>query len=381
MKISKRLEELGEEKIVGISGETKKRNIKYRFDMGIPDIPPPTWIREIDPSNFKYTEAQGVSKLREVLSKYLLEISNLDVDPDKEIVITCGGMHALYEIFQVLLDPGDEVLLPDIGWTPYRGHVLLAEGICKNYKLSEDEFQPDLEDILSKITPKTKAILINTPHNPTGAVIERAVLEEIALLAQRNGFFVISDEVYERIIFDDAKHYNIASLPRMKERAIIVNSLSKTFGITGFRVGYIVGPKEIIECVTKLNRYTITCSPSISQEYAYQVITHPKREEYIERIRNTYQNRRNVAVEELDKTDRISYVKPKGTFYVFPKILCSISDEEFTFGLMEHGVSVVPGSYLGGGGKQHIRISLTIGENDIREGIRILIRYLETYIN
>lgn len=280
-----------------------------------------------------------------------------------------GASQANYIATQTILNQGDEVLVPEPMYVYYSGWSYLGGAKCINFPIYEDDdFLINPIDLEKYITPKTKAIIITSPHNPIGQVYTKDCLQKVAKLAQKYNFYVISDDIYNRIFFDNVNYYNIASFDGMKERTLIIGSLSKTYAMDGWRVGYLIAPKEIISGAIKIHQHTLTCINTFVQYGEKVALTDSQ--ECVERMVTEFNRRRLLILSYLDKMD-IPYVRPKGAFYVFPNIKqFGLSSEEFCgFLLKEARVAVVPGNAFGQAGEGYIRIAFTVPYEVIEEGM------------
>jgi len=303
-----------------------------------------------------YTANEGDLEARKAVARYLLKY-NLIYDPVKEIIITLGGMGALSSTLLALIDPGDEVLIQDPQWLNYVSQVSFIRGVPVRVPVNEEEgFSLQVGSISSRLTNKSKILIINSPNNPTGAVISEDNLAQIAELAIEKDLFVIADEVYSELVYDGQKHKSIASFPGMKERTIVVNSLSKSYAMTGWRVGLAAGPENILSKLTVLQENLVACAPAVSQTALVYAFEHP---EEIETMRKEYEERRNLIFQLINRIDGLSCIKPQGAFYVFANIKdLKISSIDFSETLLQkYHVVVVPGSSFGQNGEGYIRIS------------------------
>jgi len=346
-----------------------------RMDIGEPDFPPPRKIVQalhdaIESGFTHYSPSAGIQEVREAVAEKAKRENKIEADA-ADVVITPGGSAALFIALMATTNPGDEVLIPDPGWPQYGPMVRLADGVPVTYPLVEEEgYQIDLDGIRKKITAKTKTILINSPHNPTGAVIDRKKLEEIATLAVEHDLLVISDEVYEKFVFDGEAHISIGSLEGMQERVITVNSLSKTYAMTGLRLGYLIGPRYIVDEAVKLNLYTTTCANTAVQAAAVTALRHQHEE--VREMVEEFKQRRDAVYSKLSEINDVECVRPKGSFYLFPNLRKAVSLNSFDLALYildNVKVSTVPGSSFGENGEFHLRLSLTSKVEKLVEGI------------
>ena len=325
-----------------------------------------------------YTPNAGILPLRQAISKKLKNKNNVEVDPETEIMVTAGGMEALMLAMMVTLDPGDEIILTDPFWTNHPSQVLMTGAIPRFVKVyEEDGFAYNPDNVRKAINSKTKAILINSPANPTGSVAGREVLEEIAKMAIEHDLIVITDEVYQHLIYDGAEFVSIASIPGMKERTVIIDSFSKAYAMTGWRIGYAAGCREILQNMIKLHENVVSCITTSSQYGAIEALEGPQ--DYLKYMLEKYAARRNLIVEGINSIEKLSCIKPKGAFYAFPNITgTGMKSEEFAVELLKKtGVVVVPGSGFGEAGEGFIRISYATSEENIKEGLRRIKAFVE----
>lgn len=318
-----------------------------------------------------YTPNAGILPLRQAIAKKLKRKNNVDIDPETEIMITAGGMEALMLVMMVALNPGDEVIFSDPFWTNHPSQVLMCGAVPRFVKVyEEDGFVYNPDNVRKAINKNTKAILINSPANPTGGVAGRETLEELARIAIENDLLVITDEVYQHLIYDDEEFVSIASFPGMKERTVIIDSFSKSYAMTGWRIGYAAGCREILQNMIKLHENVISCINTSSQYGAIEAIEGPQ--DYLKYMLDKYAIRRKLIVEGINSIEKLSCIKPKGAFYAFPNITkTGMTSEEFAVELLKKtGVVVVPGSGFGEAGEGFIRISYATSEEKIKEGLK-----------
>lgn len=321
--------------------------------------------------NTHYTHNTGIAELRRVVSESLLKERRLYYDPDTEILITAGAQEALYLSLQAILCPGDEVILTDPFFPPYENEIRLAGGEPVFVTVrEEDGFVFDISDLEDAITEKTKAILLNSPANPTGSVIGDEVLNGIARITEEYDLYVISDEVYSSLLYDKRTYTSIAQLEGMKERTVLINSLSKSYAMTGWRIGYAAVNSATRLRMTHLQENVMACVSNPSQYAAIEALRGPQ--DFLEQMHKEYQSRREVLVEGLNRIPGISCRYPEGAFFVFANINDTGMDaEQFVWKLYEEsGVLLVPGSGFGRGGEGFVRISFAASMDCLREGLR-----------
>lgn len=350
--------------------------------IGEPDFDTPANIikaakKAMDEGYTHYTANSGLYELREAIADKLKRENNIDVNPESEVIVTTGGMGALALAMLTLVERGDQVILPDPSWCNYASHVILAGGEPVYVPLKEENgFMLTAEAIQEKISPRTKVLLINSPANPTGAVICKEEMARIAELVERNNLYVVTDEVYEKFVYDCAQHISLASYNEIKDRVITVNSFSKTYAMTGWRVGFAAGNREIIGLMVKLQEHVAACVSAISQKAALEALKGPK--DSLEYMLEKYRNRREMIVNGLNDIDGIKCNKPEGSFYVFANVkkVCS-SSEDFAIDLLKKkGVCVIPGTAFGEQGEGYVRISYATSEENILEGLKRLREYV-----
>lgn len=346
------------------------------LEVGEPDFQTPSHIVEaakkaLDEGYTHYTPNRGYKDLRESIARKLWKENRIDANPESEILVTVGAMQALSMSILCTVNPGDEVILPDPSYTNYEGQIVFADAIPVPVEdKEENEFKLMPEDVEKAVTKRTKMIMVNTPANPAGAMMDKADLEGIAGIAERYDLLVLSDEAYEKLVYDGAKHYSIASLPGMKERTISLFTFSKTYAMTGWRIGYIVSNKEIIDEMAKVQEYYVSCASAVSQRAALAALEGPQ--DCIKEMVEEYEKRRNFLHKELNKIDKISCIKPKGTFYVFPNISkTGLRSQEVANLLLEKGKVVTsPGIAFGKYGDNFLRLSFATAMNQLKEAVK-----------
>jgi len=341
--------------------------------VGEPDFVTPWHIREaaihsLENGYTMYTSNYGMLELRLEIARYLQVRYGLNYLPEGEILITVGVSEGFDIALRAILNPGDEVIIPDPCYVAYPPCIVLAGGIPVPIPTSkENDFVIKASDIEPQITEKTKAIVIGYPANPTGAVMPRKELEQIAALAQQYDLLVISDEVYDRLVYG-VEHVCFASLPEMKQRTILLNGFSKAYAMTGWRLGYVAANHQIIEAMLKIHQYAMLCAPTMAQMAAIEALSHGDSE--VEGMVREYDKRRHVIVRGLNKIG-LTCFEPKGAFYAFPSIeITGMSSEEFAERLlMEEKVAVVPGSAFGQCGEGYLRCCYATSLPDIEEAL------------
>jgi aminotransferase len=348
--------------------------------VGEPDFATPWHIREaaiesLEKGYTMYTSNLGIPELREELSRHLKGHYNVKYDPATELLITVGVSEALDLAMRAILDPGDEVIIPDPCFVAYDACVILAGGVPVPVPTNEeDSFELNAAAVAARITSKTRAILIGYPANPTGAVMPRNKLLEIAALAKRRGLIVVSDEIYAKLVYG-VDHTCLAALPGMKEHTILLGGFSKAYAMTGWRIGYAAAPKEIVAAMTKIHQYTMMCAPTMGQVAALEALKSGENSA-IEMVED-YNRRRLVIVQGLNDIG-LPCFEPRGAFYAFPSIkrtgMCS---EDFAERLLtEEKVAVVPGSAFGRCGEGYVRCCYATSLADIEEALARMKRFV-----
>ena len=345
------------------------------FALGEPDFPTPANIvnaakRSLDRGETHYTANAGIFPLREAIAHSARQEYGINPDPEGEIIVTAGGMEALLLAMMVLLDPGDEVIISDPYWPNYSRQIETCGGIPRPVGVREENgfiFDPD--DLRKAVSTRSKLIILNSPANPTGAVADRVTLEEIARFAIENDLYVISDEVYHHFIYDDVRHSSIASIAGMRERTLVIDSFSKTYAMTGWRVGFAIGPATIIG---NMVRYQENFVGSVNTQAQYAAVEALEgSQESLNTMIQTYAERRKLIVEGLNGIEKISCRWPKGAFYCFANIgKLGMKSEDFAMALLkETGTVVVPGSGFGAAGEGFVRMSYATSSENIIKGL------------
>jgi len=356
-----------------------------RLESGDPSFDIPVHAREAMEKALRdglthYTASTGIPVLRKAIFQKVTSENGLSVPNDDHVVVTNGGMHGLYILFRALLDAGDEVILPDPMWTEIAENIRLGGGKPVPVALHEGRgYQYDPAEIEAAITPRTRAIFINTPHNPTGAVVTRETLESIATLADKHNLLVISDEAYEHIIFDDARHVSIGSLPAARDRTISVYSMSKTYAMSGLRMGYLVITEDrLLERIKKLVRCTINGVNSVTQYGAAAALNGPQ--DATRAMAQEYQKRRDILFSALEEAPYVQSFKPGGAFYLWARIQPDwpgydgkSDDWSMTNYLIDTaGIGSSPGSAFGEAGAGYIRFAFSCSTDQVEEAAKVL---------
>jgi len=349
--------------------------------VGEPDFDTPWHIREegiysLEKGRTFYTSNAGLKELKEEICNYLKRRMEVSYLPDSEVMVTVGGSEAIDIALRAMLNPGDEVLVPQPSYVSYVPCVTLAGGKPVIIQLEEqDQFKLTGRKLLEKITPKTKILILPFPNNPTGAIMEKEELEEIAKIVREKDLFVLSDEIYAELTYKQ-KHVTIAAFPGMKERTVLINGFSKAYAMTGWRLGYACGPKKIIEQMFKIHQFAIMCAPTTSQYAAVEAMKNG--DEDVARMREAYDQRRRYLMHAF-KEMGLQCFEPYGAFYVFPciKEFGMTSDAFANRFLEEEKVAVVPGTAFGDCGEGFLRISYAYSLENLKIALERLQRFIE----
>lgn len=393
MKLSERMSKLEESATLAVADRANALRAKgvdvVAFTTGEPDFDTPQHIKDaavaaLDKGLTKYTSAGGIAPLKEAIARKLERDNGLTYPPSS-ILISCGAKHSIYNVLQAVCNDGDEVLIPAPYWTSYPEMAKSAGAVPVIIPSTpERRFKITVDDLRAAITPRSKLLLLNSPCNPTGAVYNRDELAAIAAVAVEKDLLVLSDEIYEKLVYGGARHISIAALGReIFERTVVVNGVSKAYAMTGWRIGYAAGPREIIECAARLQSQSTSCPTSISQYASLTALNGPQ--DFIGRMVAEFQRRRDRALELLRAIDGIVCDRADGAFYLFPDISSfygrclngtAIGDStSFATALADdQGVVVVPGEAFGAG--NHARISYTTSSETIDKGIRRIAAFI-----
>lgn len=349
--------------------------------VGEPDFDTPWHIREegiysLEKGRTFYTSNAGLMELREEISKYNARKYNIHYDPKKEILLTVGGSEGIDVALRAMLNPGDEVIIPQPCFVSYVPCVELADGVPVIIPLkNENQFRLTAKELEDAITEKTKVLMISFPNNPTGAIMEKADLEAIAEVVKRHDLYVISDEIYSELTYNSG-HVSIASLPDMRERTIVINGFSKAFSMTGWRLGYALAPELIAEQMTKIHQFAIMCAPTTSQYAAISALKNGDKD--VDMMRESYDQRRRFLMKQFDEIG-LSYFEPLGAFYIFPCIShLGISSDDFATRLLQdEKLAVVPGTAFGDCGEGFLRISYAYSIAELKEAMSRIARFVK----
>lgn len=356
------------------------------LSIGRPNFDTPAHIKEaakksLDEGHIFYTSNYGTESLRQAVADKLKRDNGLDYEMS-DVIVTVGANQAVSIAMTALLDPGDEVLVPNPSWLHYFYCADLVGAKTVSYPLlEENNFNVVPEDIEKLVTPKTKMVIVNSPNNPTGSVLSKESLQAIADIAEKYDLVVLSDEIYEKLIYDDSVHHSIASLPGMRDRTVMIHGVSKSYSMTGWRIGFAVtANKEFISAMIRVLQYTVTCANSFAQDGAEVALNGPQ--DCVEDMRQQFDRRRKLVYDRINKIEGLSCIAPKGAFYCFVNIKkLGMSDEEASnYYINEAGVAMVPGSAFGEYGEGYLRVSFANSYENIEKAMDRIARATEAYL-
>ena len=350
--------------------------------VGEPDFDTPWHVRDegiysLEKGRTFYTSNSGLKELREEICRFVKRKYNCDYTVS-ETLVTVGGSEAIDIAFRAMLDAGDEVIIPEPCYVSYKPCAVLAGGVPVVIDLKEENrFRLTREELLSAITERTKILLLSFPNNPTGAIMERGDLEAIAEVCKEKDIFVVSDEIYSELTYGKEPHVSIASLPGMKERTVVINGFSKAFAMTGWRLGYALGPENVIKQMTKIHQFAIMCAPTTSQFAAVEALRNG--DDDIKVMRESYDQRRKYLLNAFEDMG-LPCFEPEGAFYMFPSIKrFNMSSDEFAERLLKaEKLAVVPGTAFGDSGEGFLRISYAYSIDSLKEAMGRLERFINT---
>ena len=350
--------------------------------VGEPDFDTPWHIRDegiysLEKGRTFYTSNSGLKELRQEICRYMKRTQDIDYVWDEEVFITVGGSEAIDLMFRAMINEGDEVLIPQPSYVSYEPCAILADAVPVIINLkNENQFRLTPEELEAAITPRSKILVLPFPNNPTGGIMEKEDLEAIREIIIKNDLYVLSDEIYGELTYTGKPHVSIASLPGMKERTIVVNGFSKAYAMTGWRLGFACGPREIIAQMVKIHQYAIMCAPTTSQYAAVEALKNG--DEDVRKMRESYNERRRFVLHMLNEMG-IPCFEPMGAFYVFPCIReFGLSSEDFANRLLaEEKVAIVPGTAFGDSGEGFLRISYAYSIDNLRKALTRLSHFVE----
>ena len=334
-------------------------------------------IRTLESGKTRYTANRGLEALRDEISRYVSRKYALSYDSKTEILVTVGGSEAIDAALRAVINPGDEVIIPTPSYVCYEPMTSLAGGVPVILTTkAENNFKVTPQELLEKISDKTKALILPYPSNPTGAIMEREDLEALASVLRDRDILVISDEIYSELTFSDERHVSIAEIDGMRERTIVVNGFSKAFSMTGWRLGYALGPCEVIKEITKIHQYAIMCAPTVSQFSAIEALKNCDRE--VEEMKREYDSRRKIIVKGFNDLG-LDCHEPKGAFYAFPSVKSTgMTSDEFCEKLLySKKVALVPGTAFGAAGEGFVRASYCYSIEHIKEALERIAEFLK----
>lgn len=345
------------------------------FHIGRPDFDTPEHIKNaakkaLDDGLINYTSNYGLLSLREAIAAKLARENQIVVDPASQIIVTLGANEAVFISMMALLNPGDEILIPDPMWTHYLWCARLAGANVVSVPLSErNGFQLDPDDLERRISKRTRMVVLNSPHNPTGVVFNRETIAAVADIVTRHGLYLLSDEIYQQILYEDSVHLSPASLPRVAGRTLTIGGFSKAYAMTGWRLGYVVASPELIDVLIRVHQYTTICATSFAQAGAIVALTGSQT--HLTEMVNAFDQRRRAVVRAFADLPQAPLVTPTGAFYAFPNVKAfgGTSTEVATNLLQDANVAVVPGSAFGNYGEGYIRLAYSCALPDVERGL------------
>lgn len=390
MKQSKKMDDIpfsGIRKVFEAAGQLEKQG-KDIINLGIgrPNFDTPAHIKEaakksLDDGNVFYTSNYGTEGLRSAVAEKLKRDNGLDYEMT-DVIVTVGANQAVSIAMTALLDPGDEVLVPNPSWLHYFYCADLVGAKTVSYPLLEENgFNVIPEDIEKLVTPKTKMVIVNSPNNPTGSILSKESLQAIADIANKYDLIVLSDEIYEKLIYDDSVHYSIASLDGMKERTVLIHGVSKSYSMTGWRIGFAISAnKEFISAMIRVLQYTVTCANSFAQDGAEAALRGSQ--QCVEDMRLQFDRRRKLVYDRINKIEGLSCIAPKGAFYCFVNIKkLGMTDQEASdYYLNEAGVAMIPGSAFGEYGAGYLRVAFSNSYENIEKAMDRIAAATESYL-
>ncbi len=362
----------------------EKRGEKIiHLEIGRPDFDTPAHIKDrakraLDEGRVHYSSNYGIPELRAAIAAKLKADNGLAYDPDSEVIVTVGANEAVFMTMMALLNPGDEILIPDPCWLHYFYCARLAGAVPISVPTRmENGFFPAVDELRARLTPRTRMLVINTPNNPTGAVYSRGLLEELAQLARERDLFVLADEIYEKMVYEGHRHVSIGSFPGMRERTVTINGFSKIYAMDGWRLGYVAADTQWMSALIRIHQYTTVCATSFAQWGAVAALEGPQAE--AEKMVKEFDRRRDLVYAALKEMPGVRVSKPMGAFYIFPDIRdLGMTPLALTEHLLDHAkIAVVPGTALGDYGNDFIRISYANSYENLEEAMERMKKALE----
>jgi aspartate/methionine/tyrosine aminotransferase len=378
LRLAERMYRLGTETAFEVAARARALEAEGKpiihLEIGEPDFDTPTHVRQaaaeaLEQGYTHYSGATGIPELREAIAKYAGKNRGLKFDA-ANVVVTPGAKPIMFYAIMALIEPGDEVIYPNPGFPIYESMINFLGGVAVPLQLSEiRNFHVNIRELESKISSKTRLIIINSPHNPTGSALSKGDLEAIANIAIKHDIMVLADEIYSEILYDGVKHHTILDFPGMMERTILLDGFSKTFAMTGWRMGYGIFPGEMIPHISRLIINSVSCTSTFSQRAAIQALEGPRGE--VNKMLEAFASRRDLVYEGLNKIDGLRCLKPEGAFYAFPNITdTGMTSREYADYLMrEADVAVLPGTSFGEYGEGYIRISFANSEENLKKAM------------
>lgn len=395
MSVSKKVSGIAPSLTLEITAKAKKMKSEgisvISFGAGEPDFNTPDYIinsakKALDIGFTKYTPASGTPELKKAICEKFAKDNGLDYNPN-QIVISTGAKSSLYHAICAIVDDGDEVILPSPYWLTYPELIKLAGGKCVTVDTKgENGYKITAAELEKAVTDKTKAIILNTPNNPTGAVYTENEIKALAAVCEKKGLYVISDEIYEKLVYDGEKHYSIArASDYMKEHTVIINGMSKTYSMTGWRIGYLAAPEKIAKAISSMQSHTTSNACSFAQYASVTALVDEEGDKFIAKMQKTFDDRRKYMVETLKNTEGVKCIEPKGAFYVFVDVSAlygksydgQIINGSLSFAdcALKKGVALIPG--IAFGNDDCIRLSYAISIEDIKEGLNRLSAFIK----
>lgn len=380
IRFAERMENLGTEGAFVVLAKARNLEAQGReiihFEIGEPDFATPDNIVEsavgaLQSGYTHYTPAAGIMQVREATARFVSKRLGIDVDP-LEVILVPGSKNVVLFTLLACIEPGDEVIVPDPGYPAYESLVRFIGAVPKYVHLREETgFRLDLDELQSLVGPKTRLLIINSPQNPTGGILTRGDVEFLSGLAQEHDLLVLSDEIYSQIIYGDFEHISPLSLPDMRERTVLLDGMSKAYAMCGWRLGYAVAPRALIERMDRLMINSSSCAAAFTQMAAIEAFESPESERAVTRMVAEFERRRDVMVDRLNAMPGVRCNKPDGSFYAFPNISeTGVSDKELADRLLnDAGVAVLPGTAFGDGGRGYLRLAYTQSLPDVEKGL------------